>query len=429
MSGKLLNKKGIIRVFEMVLFSFLLFAILLPSFFKYEDVNDWTAAKNVILSQDLLFAFEKNKLLDDVLITDPITDGHSILAEHDADIELLENTTLSIFPVIYDFEYEVKNVAPPRVSIGCICSEEEEDWLKSKILTPSYPTFEFAIKRIALANLSESFDTFVIFGNQGLESYRGNITEMLSKGKGFVLIANFTSSPDSMTEEMFGISYTGGSSGTRSMKFENLSKEITSGISKRYVNNIVRVQTEGTNLTGKLYIQDTEFDLEQNVAAECVTISSCPDCLHEGESCQITPIVNLTLFQIDPLEQKWMDIYIRSYKDNQRDYSFEDLVPLAVEKTESTVLSWQDNSFANAVVGEYSLFYETEPRMFWIYGYDRKKDDLNLLLKTGIIWSSGEHYFVFNKPIPSKRNIAMHFYTGLRESQIPFTVKLYTWGY
>ena len=43
-------------------------------------------------------------------------------------------------------------------------------------------------------------------------------------------------------------------------------------------------------------------------------------------------------------------------------------------------------TLANARVGNYSKFYEDSPRMFWIYDYNKSRDDLNLLLKTiGII--------------------------------------------
>ncbi|MGC9310830.1 MAG: hypothetical protein ACP5E4_03870, partial [Candidatus Aenigmatarchaeota archaeon] len=114
-----------------------------------------------------------------------------------------------------------------------------------------------------------------------------------------------------------------------------------------------------------------------------------------------------------------------------RDYAYFDRVPFRISKSGSTVLTDISGTyaFANARVLDYSTGYETLPRTFWIYDYDRTKDDLNLLLKTGIIWSSGEHYFVFGKTVPGRRTVATHFYTELNGNGIPFMVKLHIWGY
>jgi hypothetical protein len=423
------KKIGFIRVFEIVLFTFLLFGILVPNFFRYSDFNEWESAKNLLISHDLLFALEKNKVLDDVLITDPQTDGYNISYAHLQDQEKIKNISEKVLPVIYDFEYEVKNVPASRISIGCACTDTQIQWLKEKILTPSYPTYEFAINIVPLNNLSTRWDTFVIFGQQNLEPYRNNITEMLKNGKGFVLIGDITSPPDNMTKELFDIDYSGGSSGEVNFQFKNLSDPVTSGIAKRYVGNLIRINTLDANLAGKLYLRNNEYVVVQDPGHNCINISSCSQCLHENETCSIANVANITLYMIDPLYNKWADIKISSSSANKRNYVFQDRVPLSVENTKSTMLSDSSHSMANAVMGSYSLSYELEPRRFWIYNYNESRDDLNLILKTGIIWSSGEHYFVFNKVIPDKRDVATHFYTGLRNDSIPFTVKLYTWGY
>jgi len=423
------RKIGFIRVFEMVLFTFLIFGVLLPNFFRYSDFNEWDSAKNLIVSHDLLFALEKNKIFDDALITDPQTDGYNISYAHAMDEEKIKNISEKVLPVIYDFEYEVKNVPASRISIGCVCSDSQVQWLKEKILTPSYPTYEFAISIVPLDNLSARWDTFIIFGQKNLEPYRNNITEMLRNGKGFVLIGNITTPPDNMTKELFGIDYSGGSSSDVNFQFKNFSDPTTSGLSKRYIGNLIRINTLDVNLTGKLYLRNSDYLVMQDPANHCINISSCSSCLHENETCSITNVANITLYMIDPLYNKWVDVKISSALENKRNYRFLDRAPLTVKSTKSTILSDGSNSMANAVMGDYSLAYETEPRRFWIYNYNSSRDDLNLILKTGIIWSSGEHYFIFNKLVPDKRDVATHFCTGLRDNNIPFTVKLYTWGY
>jgi hypothetical protein len=85
---------------------------------------------------------------------------------------------------------------------------------------------------------------------------------------------------------------------------------------------------------------------------------------------------------------------------------------------------------ANArILENYTLSYEKEPRVFWIYDFNKTRDDLKLLLKTAIIWASGEHFFIFNKDIPENTRYCVHYYSGLKDNNIPFMVKLFYWGY
>jgi hypothetical protein len=426
-----LSKKGFIRVFEIVIFSFMLFAILLPKFFTYDDPNEWGAVKVQLIAKDLLFSLESTHLLEDALITDPLSDGSDLFMEREKDIELLKNLTRPLLSATQDFEYEIKNIGAPIISVGCICSSEQEEWLKRNALTPSYPTLEFAVKRIELENLSGIFDTFIIFGNYDLDMRRPAIEERLKEGKGFILIANFSGEPDNLTKELFDISISGAGSGERDLGFNNLSNNINAGLAKRFSSSLIRVRALGPGNTGELRIYDGTYRIAHDPINNCFNITSCSDCLREGESCSLPSGAEIKLFQIDPLEGKWMDLYLSSSGANPRDYNFIDEVPLNAIVTGSTVLSDSSKNYAlaNAGLPNYGLSYDTMPRAFWIYDYDRSRDDLNLLLKAAIIWTSGERYFMFRKTIPEQRVVATHFYTGLRGNDIPFTIKLYIWGY
>ena len=420
--------KGFIRIIEVVIFSFILFVLLMPTFFHYSYINDWSKANSLLLCNDLLYSIERNGTFNDVLITDPFTDGNNLMEEYEKDIGLLYNITEKVFPVSVDFEYEIKNVAPYNISIGCNCTEDEKEWLKEKILTPSYPTVEFDILRVSLNNLSSEYNLFIIFGDKNLSLYKSNITSLLRKGKGFVLIRNFSSEPDSFTKELFGINYSSalGPFPEEDLTFTNLSNKRTAGIAKRFINNLIRINTTGG--TGKLHLKNKTYDV--NISGNFVNITNCSNTISEGETCTISGVANITLYQIDPLSKDWIDIKIAADNTNKRNYIFRDNFPKTVEKNNYTILSSGTNSGANArVLKNYSNSYENEPRVFWIYDYDKNKDDLNLLLKTGIIWASGEHYFIFNKKIPEKRDYCIHFYFGLRDNNIPFIVKLYFFGY
>lgn len=424
------NKKGFIRVIEIVIFSFMLFAILLPEFFWYSDPNEWSEVKNSLLARDLLASLEKTDILEEVLMTDPINDGSNLIAEKEEDLAILENITAEIFPVTSNFEYEIKNVGPPLVSIGCmVCSEEDETWLKESILTPSYPTIEFSIKSINYSEMSDSFDTYIIFGDWNLEAREEEIKEQLNEGKGFILINDFSTEPDDFTKELFDIDWSLGSSGTRDIQFSNLSDALVAGISKRFSSSLIRIPTTGSGKTGSIRVNGQSYSVRHDLDKDCLNISDCSECLEEDESCTFPDGAKITLFQIDPLYGDWFDAKLSNGGTNSRDYVFRDSVPLRVDECDSTLLTDGSHSLATARITEYGTSYETAPRLLWMYDFDRSNDDLSLLFKSGIIWSSGEHFFLFRKEIPDDRIVATHFYTGLGDNGIPYTIKLYTWGY
>lgn len=429
-----LHSKGFVRVIEIIIFSFILFVLLMPNFFYYSDTNGWSKVNTLILCNDLLYSLERNKTFDDVL--NPFIENSKFKQEHDRDIELLNNITEKVFPVAVDFDYEIKNVAPYEILIGCNCTEIQKKWLEEKILTPSYPFVDNSIDPVSLSNLNDSkYDLFIIFGEVNLSkpAIKSNITAMLKKGKGFVLIRNFLSEPDQFTKNIFGIELSGSGFSTNDLKFNNLSNPKTAGIAKRFVNNLIRINLSDGQ--GQINLKNMSFKI--NATRENVSIENCtPSCIDEGENCSISIAnTNITLYQIDPLpehwttgDEEWIDIKISGIS-NPRDYVFYDTFPTNVNKNNYTILSFGTNAIVNArVLENYSNSYENEPRIFWIYDYNKTRDDLNLLLKTGIIWASGEHYFVFDRKITDKRNYCQHFYSGINGNNIPFLVKLYFFG-
>ncbi len=418
--------KGFIRVVEVVIFSFVLFVLLMPTFFYYSDTNEWGEVNNLLLCNDLLYSIERNNTFDSIL--NPFVENLKFGQEHDKDIELLNNITEKVFPVAIDFEYEIKNVAPYEISIGCNCTQTQINWLSKEILTPSYPTAEFSIEQVSLNNLSSKYDLFIIFDDVNLSkpAIKSNITAMLERGKGLVLIRNFFSEPDNFTQELFGIDFSGVGYSINNLEFSNLSTPKTGRIAKRFINNLIRINTSGPGDTGKIHLKNKTYDV--NVSGDSVNITNCSSIISEGESCIIDGVTNITLFQIDPLFKNWIDIKI-SALSNPRNYIFMDDFSTNVNENNYTILSGGSKAAANTrVLESYSQSYENEPRTFWTHNYNRTRDDLNLLLKTGIIWASGEHYFVFNRKITDKRNYCQHFYSGLDGNNIPFLVKLYFFG-
>ncbi len=415
--------------------------MLVPNFLYFTETMDISGTKNSILCNDLLFSIRASNIFDDVLITDPFTDSENLREEHEADKELLLNLTKKVFPMTVDFEYEIKNVAPYQIAIGCNCTIEQMNWLMQNILTPSYPTAEYALGQVSLSNLSDNHDLFILFESANLSdpAIISNITEMLEKGKGFVLIRDITEYEDDFTKELFEMeTIVAAGHPNKKLEFNNLSKPETAAIAKRFVNNLIRIDTPYVNFNeGTLNLKNKTYFVKQNSTENCTYIQNCSDCLSEGKSCVISGVANITLYQIDPLISggtiidEWLDIKISGIS-NKRDYRFMDKVPNTVKKSNHTILMGKNSNPVAAtarIADEYSTDYFNRPRVFWIYDYNKEKTDLNLFLKTGIIWASGEHYSIHGSNTLKTVASCTHFYTGLRGNNIPFTVKLYYGGY
>lgn len=422
-------RKGFIRVIEIVLFSFILFVVLIPNFFQSPKQGNWGEVNNLYLCNDFLFALEKSKVLDEKL--DPYNENLEFREEHKQDKEFLKNITEKSFPIYYDAQYEIKNVPRYNISIGCSCTPAEKEWLEEEILTPSLTTGEFSIERVKLNNISSHLDkdVFVIFGNEDLSNYGSQINNALERGKGFVLVRDFNSEPDELTKEIFQINYIGGSTDSKDLTFNNLSNPDSARIAKRYISNLIRVFANETGHKGKLYLRDSSYNV--TIQGDSVNISGCaPNLLQEGESCVIGGVANIFLKLIDPLYGEWIDIKLSSANLNPRNYIFRDNVILSVNSSKYTVLSTGTKSLANArILGEYRARYGEHPRAFWMYDFNKTRHDLKLFFKTGLMWASGEHFFIFDKEFPSSAKHCTHFFSSYKDTSIPYMARLYYWGH
>lgn len=412
--------KGLVRVIEVVLFSFILFTIILPNLLPEIpiDRNRWEEVVAYTICNDLLSSMALNRTLEDVLIPE-----NSL--EYAEDKELLENLTTDIFPPMMDFDYEVKGVPAYNISVGIKSGCN----IPNEVFKPNYPPLNFSITTLNATSLlsNSSFDVYILCGNIDLSSYEVEVKNLLNKGKGLVLFRNFTTPPDSLTEQLFQIVYEGGGGiSKQNITFNNLSNPNTGRIAKRFVNNIIRINTTGGS--GNLNLRDGSYVV--NNTGSCINITGCHSCLYEGDSC-ILDLSNITIYQIDS-GGNWFDVKLSSNGVNPRNYLFIDNVFLRVNASNSTILSPSSigKSLANArVLEDYTTFYETQPRVFWIYDFNLTRDDLKLLLKTAIIWASGEHHFIFGKDMPKTSSYCIHYYSGVRDNNIPFLVKLNYWGY
>jgi hypothetical protein len=419
----LVKRKGFTRIIEVVLLSFILLVVLLPNILPnkpFYEINDWKEIGGYLICNDLLNSLDKNKTLNDLLVPDKFNPS----VEYDQDINLLKNITKKAFPSMIDFDYEIKGISSYNISVvlHSDCS------IPSEIFQPNYPPVNFNTDLFTIANLfiNDSYDVYVVCGDINLSQYDTNIINLLKKGKGLVLIRNFTSQPDLLTQNLFEVNYTFVGLSSGNLFFNNLSNPNTGGIAKRFVNNLIRISTPEGN--GKMYLRDNEYNI--SIIGNLVNITNCvPNLISEGDNCTIAGIAEVSLFQID-LANNWIDMEISSNNLNPRNYIFEDGFIQSVNLSKHTILSNGNYALANARVLEYySKHYEIKPRVFWIYNFNTTKDDLKLLLKTGIIWASGEHFFTFNKEIPENMNHCIHYYSGLKDNNIPFLVKLFYWGY
>ncbi len=341
------------------------------------------------------------------------------------DKEYFEDLSSETFPPMVDFEYEIKGISGQNISVGI----HDSCNLPSEFFSANYPPKNISTNILSIANLlsDNSFDTYIVCGNVNLSDYESNVKNLLRKGKGIVLIRDFTSNPDSLTKEIFQINYIWGSFSTKDLSFNNLSNPNTGMIAKRFLDNIVRIDTSGGS--GNLYLHDGKYPVEN--FGFCVNITGCPNSTSKGEYCMHSSSVKLGVYQIENNDS--FDVKISPTASNPRNYTFKDNVPLTVDSNEYTVLSPSSDttiSLVNAkILEEYGKTYETSPRAFWMYDFNKTRDDLKLLLRTGMFWTAGEHHFVFDRDIPEDSSYCMQYYSDINGNKIPYLVKLYYVGY
>jgi len=412
--------KGFIRVVEAILLSLVLLAFFLPNILSElpgYKIEDWENVAGYVICTDLLNSLDAGNYFDSILVPDKKNPYQS----YKKNIEILKNITEKAFPSVIDFEYEIKNVPNFSISIGMSSSCS----LPNEIFEANYLPIEMHKNSRALSSLFlDNYSVYVVCGNTNLSKYKDKIFEVLSEGKGIVLIRNFNSQPDYLTKELFQINYTPGGFSSGNIVFNNLSNLNTARIAKRFVSNVIRVEASGGSGIINLGSNNYFFNIS---AGQCVNISGsgCP-CLYENDSC-ILGSANITIYRVS---NQWFEMRLSSSGANRRNYIFSDSYLRTVKINKYTVLSSSDGtrSLANARVLE-NYPYETAPRLFWMYDFNKTKDDLKLLLKTAIIWASGEHFFVFNKNIPKGSEYCEHYYYGLNGNNIPFVVRLFYWGY
>ncbi|MEM7819569.1 MAG: hypothetical protein QXD48_01950 [Candidatus Aenigmatarchaeota archaeon] len=191
--------KGFIRILEAIIASIIILASL-TYFFKLDVIeSEWSDANILIQSKDVIASLYKNNTLIS-LIKDNNKDG-------------LNNELTKIFLRTVDFSITIKGIPNPEIFIGCNCTNDEINRLKS-ILNPLNFTYKnkkinILIQNESIENIHEETNILFIFGYKNMTPYKTKLYDFLNRGGAIFVFADLTKNQvnDGIFNETFGLSW------------------------------------------------------------------------------------------------------------------------------------------------------------------------------------------------------------------------------
>ena len=408
-----MSRKGFIRVVELIIFVSLLFGFLIPNFRSVGTEE----SSNVYLSPlcySILYSLDKSKKIEG-FFGEYFYKGSNPNWQNSSELkEILEKMAGHL----REYEIGIDGIAKNKLKIACLnCSVEQKKFLRRYIGTPSFPINEFGIFNYQIADVRNWSDSdVIILIEKNLSKYRDKISSFLSKGKGLVILNNFTSL-DSYSETLLNI--TDHNSITFGSKFWFKEEGIGYSIGKRFIHTWIRVYK------GKFYLHGNRYSLDV-INTSWINISECnPSLLKQEDTCTTSDNFSVILVnKVDPLtigeHPNWADL---SFKKNSSDFLKYEFIANLMAKVKSPDCIVKDgNDYCLAI----ARTLENNSKVFWMPNIlEKDKVDLLSLFKAGLIWSSERKYFVFDKKIP-ENYISCSYLT--RIEGFPIAIYLYLWS-
>ena len=405
--------KGIIRIVEAVIASIILLSSLTYFIFPYVAESGWGDLSLKMKVQDYLSSMD-------------INDSLSFYINRNNGTLLYENIAAMLSGPT-GFSVEIVGLPNDIIYISCL-SEEDRDKL-TYMLQPTKFLFngrsiEFRISNISdidINKIDPRTNIIFIFNYQQLDKEK--INKILESKKSIFMISELDENQinDGIMNEIFGLKYNSGSDQIATFYNTTDPSKISYKIAKYFSSIPFRVDV---TREGKFYLRENEYKLNTYIndnGEECVEYG-IGTCYKIGESFNVTDgdyIWNLKVYDIDGNisddDTKYADIGLTN-----RSYIFK-INSKNVEKNDKSVIA---NLISGASVN-YKITKYGYGRTVWLNNYTYAYNDNNQLLKSLLLWASGEDYMLIS-------DVSNTFFTisYLKAGNIyfePYEIKLNVW--
>ena len=424
--------KGFIRILEALVASIILLSSLSYFFKVRTSETGWDYALLEMRARDALAVLHTSGLLENFIRFNNVTG--------------LEQTLSKLLPESVMFSTEIEGLPKPMIRIGCNCSDEEIEELKTmlhinlsndKIITFNSRNITFGYVKINLSDLrkkASEIDVLLFFGYRNLSPYRSSVENFLKQDKGIFAIAdlNDTHLQDSYFASLFNLSSSPGNPAAEN-RFAYIDdvKKVSYHISRLFTSMPVRIDTH-LNTVGYFYVRNEAHNITTGSDGACFV-------MHDEDT---TKYRAGEVFVVTDSENNRWQIKIRDIDcDTVDDRTFVDLSIIdrnytfkivnkphhnRVSVNEKTVLS-TSNDFASVQVN-YDMFYG-KGRAVWMKRYPVNRSDVNQLFKSLLLYAAGERYRMetYAKIPPKKYRSVSYFIPGGSVFDAPFAVRLFLW--
>lgn len=408
-----MNRKGFIRVVELIIFVSLLFGFLIPNILEI-GVEE---SSNVYLSPlcySILYSLDRSEKIEG-FFGEYFYKGFVPNWQNKSQ---LKDVLDKIAGHLRDYEIGIDGIAKDTLKIACLnCSVKQKEFLRKYIGTPSFPINEFGIFSYEIDDVQNWSDSdVIILIEKNLSKYRDRISSFLSRERGLVILNNF-SSLDPYSEKLLNITYH--SSTAPGSKFLLEEEGIGYSICKRFAHTWIRVYK------GSFYIHGNQHNLSV-INTTYINISGCsPSRLKQGDACITSDNFSIIILdKVDPLtigeHPNWADISLKRNSSDFLRYEFSATLGSKVKSPNCIVKDANDYCLAIART------LENNSKVFWMPNIlEKDKVDILSLFKAGLIWSSERKHFVFDKEIP-KKYVSCSYLTRIED--FPIAIYLYFWS-
>ncbi len=344
-----------------------------------------------------------------------------------------------MFRPMTDFSLEVDGLPKPIIYVGCLCNNEETERLRNMLLPGSSPKIDYFLLdgrpiqiRINTTDLSdlENIDLLFSFSKSEYENNKDQIEQFLRNDGGVVLLDNITEADLSYLNNIgFGLNWSSSLSQEKNSFWSQSPDKLSYRISKYFSKVPFRVNTNFG--VGTFYIGGNSYDIETHINAttEWVEFPAGSDINYtEGELFNIGDwTIEVTRINANITDEGYNSVDL-TIKDRNFNFS----IPVAADANQIT----KDNktilyNINSAVKVNYDV-YKGGGRTAWVSWYPANYSDMNQLLKSIILWTSGEK-FVFYSPSFKKTEYktkpkTYNKVTRLIIEKQPYEVNLYIWN-
>lgn len=382
--------KSIVKMIEVVLASILMLTFVYAYFTiqTFRD-QDWNFAINKIKTFDIINSLYINGSLKQLL--------------KDGKFDSIENITSQLLPINLGFRYTIKNIPNNIIHINCVCNEDQEKRLEDMLLPLKFNfknrTIEIRIKNSSDIDTRAEINFFFGYENYTL-TYEQSIV-YLRGDKSLFLFSDIIYTQDGILDKIFGLQNKTGDASPENVFYsvDNVSV-VAYKISDYFSNTYWRLNTTAGPAT--FYIRRVPYQLDTDISNGIDVVIFNGNNYTENETFVVDGYT-LKVYKVDGNKSTIIGGY-REYADIgilNKTYVFNDLIEDVdnlnkIDVDKKTIVKSLNNFSAakvNVQITEYG-----KGRTVWVADYDEVYSDFNQLLKSLILWASGERFSFGSSP-------------------------------